>query len=98
NGGPCTPSIQIGTTQTIAAGGIYSVSWTTTGLTDGHAYALDAVATDNVGHITTGSASTVIVDNSAPTISVAAPIAVTGNAFQSYDVASKTLWLNDHQS
>ena len=74
------------------------MSWNTTGLTDGHAYALDAVATDNVGHATTSTASTVIVDNSAPNVSVAAPTAVTGNAYQSYDATSKTLWLNDHQS
>src|SRR5439155_5607412 len=27
NGGPCVPSIQIGTTQTLPAAGVYSVSW-----------------------------------------------------------------------
>ncbi len=52
-GGPCVPSIQIGMTQTAPAAGVYSVNWNTTGLTDGHTYAVDAIATDNVGHTRT---------------------------------------------
>jgi|GEM_PF-5873558 len=94
SGGPCAPSIQIGLTQTTPVAGIYSVTFDTTGLTDGHQYALDAVATDNVGHTTTSAYTTVTVDNSAPTIAVAAPVAVTGAADQSYDAANKRLWLN----
>ena len=98
SGGPCVPSIQIGSAQTLPAAGIYAVTWDTTGLTDGHDYAVEAVATDNVGHTRASAVSTVMVDNSAPSVSVAAPVAVTGNAFQWYDAAGKKLWLNDHQS
>ncbi|HEX3224465.1 MAG TPA: invasin domain 3-containing protein [Gaiellaceae bacterium] len=98
SGGPCVPSIQIGLTQTVAVAGVYAVNWDTTGLTDGHSYAVDAVATDNVGHTTASTVSTVTVDNSAPAVSVAAPAAVTGAAFQSYDAANKRLWLNANQS
>jgi hypothetical protein len=98
SGGPCVPSVQIGSTQTVPAAGIYSVNWATTSLTDGHDYAVEAVATDNVGNTRASTISTVTVDNSAPSVSVAAPVAVTGNAFQSYDAANQKLWLNDHQS
>ena len=98
SGGPCVPSIQIGSAQTVPAAGIYAVDWDTTGLTDGHAYAVEAIATDNVGHTRASTINTVTVDNSAPNVSVAAPLAVTGNAFQWYDAAGKKLWLNDHQS
>jgi hypothetical protein len=97
-GGPCVPSIQIGMTQTTPAAGVYSVSWNTTGLTDGHTYAVDAIATDNVGHTGTSAANSVLVDNSAPVLSVAAPTAVTGNAYQSYDAANKKLWLSATQT
>ena len=97
-GGPCVPSIQIGLTQTVPVAGVYAVSWDTTGLTDGHSYAIDAVATDNVGHTTTSTASTVTVDNSAPAVAVAAPTALTGSAYQSYDAANKRLWLNANQT
>ena len=78
--------------------GIYSVNWNTTGLTDGHSYAVDAVATDNVGHTRTSTFNTVLVDNSAPSVAVAAPAAVTGAQYQSYDAAGKKLWLNATQS
>ncbi|HEX6788597.1 MAG TPA: invasin domain 3-containing protein [Gaiellaceae bacterium] len=98
SGGPCVPSIQIGLTQTVPAAGVYAVSWDTTGLTDGHTYAVDAVAIDNVGHTTTSTASSVTVDNSAPAVSVAAPAAVTGGAYQSYDASNKRLWLNASQA
>ena len=37
--------------------GVYSVSWNNAGLSDGHQYAIDAVATDNVGHTTTSTAT-----------------------------------------
>ncbi|MDX6401170.1 MAG: adhesin/invasin, partial [Gaiellaceae bacterium] len=97
-GGPCVPSIQVGLTQTTPAAGVYSVSWSTTGLTDGHTYAIDAVATDNVGHTRTSTANSVVVDNSAPVVSVAAPSAVTGTAYQSYDAGNKKLWLSATQT
>src|SRR5207248_3732157 len=88
SGGPCVPSIQIGLSQTVPVTGVYAVNWDTTGLSDGHSYAVDAVATDNVGHTTTSTASTVTVDNSPPLVSVTAP---TGAGH--YDAASKRLWL-----
>jgi hypothetical protein len=98
SGGPCVPSIQIGLTQTVPVVGVYAVNWDTTGLTDGHSYAVDAVATDDVGHTTSSTPSTVTVDNSAPAVSVAAPAAVTGGAYQSYDAANARLWLNANQT
>ena len=98
SGGPCVPSAQIGSAQTVPAAGVYAVTWDTTGLTDGHNYAVDAVATDNVGHTRASTINTVTVDNSAPNVSVATPVAVTGNAFQSYDAAGKKLWLNANQT
>ncbi len=96
SGGPCSPSIPLGSGTLLF--GAYSITWNTTGLTDGHQYALDAVATDNVGHATTSAATTVIVDNSPPALSTAAPSPVTGSAFQWYDAPNKTLWLNATQS
>ena len=77
-------AVQIGSTQTIAPGGIYSVTWADT-LTDGHQYALAAVATDNVGHVRTSVLSTVVVDSSAPNVAVATPNAVSGGQYQHYD-------------
>src|SRR5581483_5874874 len=68
--------------------GVYAVNWDTTGLTDGHVYALAAVAADNVGNARTSSPTTVTVDNSPPAVSVAAP---TGAGY--YDAANKRLWL-----
>ncbi len=84
---------QIGATQTTAVAGVYSVAWSNTGLTDGHSYAIAAVATDNVTNATTSSINTVVVDNSAPAVAVAAPVPVTGAAAQYYDAGSKTLFL-----
>ena len=84
---------QIGATQTTAVAGVYSVAWSNTGLTDGHSYAIAAVATDNVANATTSSINTVVVDNSAPAVAVAAPVPVTGAAAQYYDAGSKTLFL-----
>ena len=83
---------QIGATSTPVAG-VYSVAWNNTGLTDGHSYAIAAVATDNVANSTTSSINTVLVDNSAPAAATAAPIPVTGAAAQYYDAGSKTLFL-----
>ena len=95
--GLCVPSLPIGATQTIPVLGVYSVNWANAGLTDGHSYAVAAVATDNVGHTTLSAINTVVVDNSAPTVAVTAPNAVTGAAFQHYDAPSKTLWLSATQ-
>ena len=64
---------QIGATSTPVAG-VYSVAWNNTGLTDGHSYAIAAVATDNVANTTTSSINTVVVDNSAPAVATTAPI------------------------
>ena len=76
----CTPSTPIGATQTVPVLGVYSVTWSNTGLTDGHSYAVAAVATDMVGNATASAVTTVVVDNSAPTIAVTAPVAVTGRS------------------
>ncbi|HXY80444.1 MAG TPA: SwmB domain-containing protein, partial [Gaiellaceae bacterium] len=84
---------QIGATQPTAVAGVYSVAWNNTGLTDGHSYAIAAIATDNVANTTTSSINTVVVDNSAPAVAVAAPTPVTGAAAQYYDAGSKTLFL-----
>jgi hypothetical protein len=94
----CVPSVAIGTPQTVPMLGVYSITVDTTGLTDGHEYALLAVATDNVGHTTSSSANTILVDNSAPTVTIGSPVAVTGGQYQWYDTASKKLWLNASQS
>ena len=42
--------------------------------------------------------STLRVDNSAPTLAVSAPSPLTGSQYQSYDAATKTLWLNAARS
>ncbi len=52
--------------------GPYSVSWDTTGASNG-AHTLTAVARDAAGHSTTSAAIHVTVDNSAPTVSVTSP-------------------------
>jgi hypothetical protein len=87
-GAMCSPSIPVGPSG--FAAGIYSATLDTTALADG-VYGIAAIATDNVGNTTTSSAVTVTVDNSAPTIAVAAP---TSGANTSYDAGAKTLWLN----
>ncbi len=84
--------VQIGATNSPVAG-VYSLAWDNTALTDGHGYALAAVATDNVGNQTTSAISTVLVDNSPPAVATAAPVPVSGAAAQSYDAGSKTLYL-----
>ncbi|HTZ05527.1 MAG TPA: SwmB domain-containing protein, partial [Gaiellaceae bacterium] len=84
---------QVGATQTTPTLGVYSVSWTNTGATDGHDYALAAVATDNVANATTSSINTVTVDNSAPLLSVSTPVALTGAGAQHYDAGTTTLFL-----
>src|SRR5581483_3987303 len=95
--GPCSPSTPIGT-ATIAATN-YALAWSNSGLTDGHTYAVSAVATDNVGHTRTATTTrTVVVDNSPPTASVTAPSELTGQQYQSFDAATKTIWLNPAQS
>ena len=96
--GGCDPTntslfgAQIGATNTPVAG-VYSIAWNNTGLTDGHSYAIAAVATDNVANSTTSSINTVLVDNSAPAVAITAPIPVSGAAAQYYDAGSKTLFL-----
>ncbi|MES1248353.1 MAG: invasin domain 3-containing protein, partial [Actinomycetota bacterium] len=75
----CSPSLAIGTDPTGVAG-VYSKSWDTTALVDGHAYAVAATATDNVGNVTTSSIATVTVDNSAPTVAMTTP-STSGNAY-----------------
>ena len=75
----------IGTDLT-GVSGTYSVSWATTGVTDG-AYHLQAVITDGASSVSTidlhpGGAGVVVVDNTAPTVAVGAPTAgsfVTGS-------------------
>ncbi len=47
----------------------YSVSWSTTGTSDG-SHTLTAVARDAAGNITTSSAVTVTVDNTPPTVTI----------------------------
>ncbi len=51
----------------------YSINWDTTGATNG-SHSLTAVARDAAGNSTTSSAVNVTVDNSAPTVSVTAPV------------------------
>src|SRR5262249_23922470 len=92
NAGPCVPAISLGLGAPVL--GIYAVTWNTTSLIDGHQYAIDAVATDNVGHTTTSSVTTVVVDNSPPVVATQAPVAVTGGVYQHYNAGAKTLWLN----
>ena len=87
----CDPSLTIGTVAPLL--GIYSLSWSNTALIDGHDYTVVAVATDNVGHTTTSSPLTLLVDNSPPAIAVTAPTTVTTPASQYYDAGSRTLWL-----
>ena len=94
DGGPCVPSIQIGATQTVAGARHLLGQLGNTGLTDGHSYAVAAVATDNVGHTTPSAANTVIVDNSAPDgRGRGADRRLGRRGSQYYDAPSKTLWL-----
>jgi chitodextrinase len=50
----------------------YSVSWSTTGLTNG-AHTVTAVARDAAGNTTTSSSVSTTVDNAAPTVSITSP-------------------------
>src|SRR4029078_7229016 len=64
------------------------------GLTTGHQYRVEAVASDNVGHTTTSAVVTLGVDDTAATLTTPAPSAGTNAAAQHYDSGTKTYWVN----
>ena len=79
----------------------YSISWNTTTATNG-SHTLSARARDAAGNTTTSSNVTVIVDNSAPTITITAPAAgnvngnvnITANASDNNSVVGVQFLLN----
>jgi large repetitive protein len=73
--------VDIGTDNSAAGG--WSVTWDTTGVTEG-LHDLQVITTDNAGNQTTSSAVTVLVDNTNPTQSIAlSSLSPAGAAFKS---------------
>ena len=60
------------TTIAVDSGAPYSVNWNTTALSDGD-YDLRVITTDDAGNTLTSATRTVLVDNTAPTVSLTAP-------------------------
>ncbi|MCW2950773.1 MAG: peptidase and in kexin sedolisin [Thermoleophilia bacterium] len=85
------PASGVACTATASSAATWSCGWTLTGLPEG-AYVLHSIGTDAAGNVGPDSTRTVIVDNTAPVLTLASVTELTGSQFQ--HTSGTTIYFN----